>query len=321
MWANLIYYPVCVHKGNVVLKKNLIKRVFTAAVIAVIFLFMGRQIYSNWGEISAYDWEFRYSYLLLSLLMFWGLLVLLAVGWIIVLRKLGVRLSLVKGLEINLLSQLGKYTPGKIWIVAGKVYLCSREGLSKKVVFASSMYENIMIVVSGMFLTVLFILHRQSAQLNNYLWPGLACIAAGLVFVYPPIFGGLLNRVLALFKKEPVQAALSYKSVLVLLAFYVGVWIYNGITFYFFLNSLRSFPLNTLFDTVGILVSAALLGFVAFFAPGGLGVREGTMAVLLSLFVPMEVAMMLAVGHRVFVTVGEFVMVGCFTAFARWHGR
>lgn len=142
---------VCVHEGGVLLKKNLIKRIFTAAIIAVIFLFMGRTVYSNWGDISEYEWGFNYSYLIVSLSMFWGLLVLLALGWIIVLRKLGVRLSMVKGLRINLLSQLGKYAPGKIWIVAGKVFLCSKEGISKKVVFASSMYENILNIVAGMF--------------------------------------------------------------------------------------------------------------------------------------------------------------------------
>jgi glycosyltransferase 2 family protein len=317
LWSNLIYYAICVHKGGVVLKKNVIKCVFAVAVIAVIFIFMGRTLYSNWGDISAYEWDFNYSYLGLSLLMFWGLLALLALGWIIVLRRLGVRLSLVKGLRINLLSQLGKYTPGKVWVVAGKVFLCSREGISKKVVFASSMYENILTIVAGMFLTVLFILHRQSADLKVYLLPGVACIIGGLVFVYPPIFSRLLNKVLSLLKKEPMQATLSYKSVLVSLSFYIGVWIYNGVAFYFFLNSLRSFPVNAIFDIVGILVAATLLGFLVIFAPAGLGVREGTMAMLLSMFVPMEIAIMLAVGNRVFVTVGELAMVGCFTVFAR----
>lgn len=112
---------------------------------------------------------------------------------------------------------------------------------------------------------MLFILHRQSAQFNSYLLPGFVCIVGGLVFVYPPVFGRLLNKMLSMLKKEPLQATLDYKSILVLLGFYTGLWIYNGVTFYFFLNSLQSFPLSAIFDIVGILVTAGLLGFLAFF--------------------------------------------------------
>ncbi len=278
---------------------------------------MGKNLYSNWNKVSGYHWNFSYGFLAASMLMFWLLQGLLALGWMFILKKLGVNIGFAKALKINSVSQLGKYLPGKVWLMAYKVYRCGKDGIAKRITFTSTIYENVLLITSGMLLVPFFLLQWQIIQFNRFILPSFGLMLAGLIVVHPAIFGRIANWILLKLKREPIGVIPHYASILLLLGFYLIYWLFVGIAFFLFFNSIHTFAFNDILNITGDVVFSSLAGFLAIFAPAGLGVREGVMALLLSHYVPMPVAIMLSLAHRIWVTISELSLIGGVTVTVR----
>jgi uncharacterized membrane protein YbhN (UPF0104 family) len=81
----------------------------------------------------------------------------------------------------------------------------------------------------------------------------------------------------------------------------------QGIAFYFFINAICVLPLSTLFGLSASVAVAGALGTLSVFAPSGLGVREGVLALLLANYVISPVAVLISLLARIWVTLGEVV--------------
>lgn len=66
-------------------------------------------------------------------------------------------------------------------------------------------------------------------------------------------------------------------------------------------------PLSASFTT-GAYIAAYNLGYIAIISPGGLGVREGVMTLLLAGSLGQPIAASIALIHRVLITIAEAVM-------------
>ena len=60
---------------------------------------------------------------------------------------------------------------------------------------------------------------------------------------------------------------------------------------------------------IGTYVLAWIIGFLAFFTPGGLGVRETVLVLMLNLYLPVYISAVLAILSRVWWIIGELVWV------------
>jgi uncharacterized membrane protein YbhN (UPF0104 family) len=72
-------------------------------------------------------------------------------------------------------------------------------------------------------------------------------------------------------------------------AFFTALCFLNGVAFLVVLEATCDTP-PSLLATIGINAAGWLLGFFAFFAPAGLGVREGGMAAMLAPLMPVDAA-------------------------------
>jgi hypothetical protein len=202
------------------------------------------------------------------------------------------------------LSNLGKYVPGKVWAVLGMVYFLKREGYATSAAVASTGLHQAYTVVAG----ALFV----SALLGAEIWERLPLVSIlvglglSVIVVYPPVFSFLLNRALKLFKKEPLPYTLSFGRALILLLAYVLAWILYGTSFWCMLKGIGLVD-PPFWSMVVAFDAAYLLGFLALFAPGGLGVREGVLLVLVSPYVPAGLAATVAVVARIWMTVVELL--------------
>lgn len=68
---------------------------------------------------------------------------------------------------------------------------------------------------------------------------------------------------------------------------------------------------------IGIASLSWIAGYIAFFAPGGLGVMEGTLAVFLAPYMTLPAASLAAVGFRLFLLLSEAVFLGIAYIFLR----
>ncbi len=114
------------------------RNLLSCLLVALILFFLIRVIYKNWLQVKSFDFSFAWSSLLISFLILLGYLFFRVYIWMVMLHKMEASLSLRKCLKISFLSTMGKYLPGKVWLVLGKVYLAGKEGIPKPIALASA---------------------------------------------------------------------------------------------------------------------------------------------------------------------------------------
>ena len=90
---------------------------------------------------------------------------------------------------------------------------------------------------------------------------------------------------------------------------YIGVWLFLAMTFMLVCTAFVDIELSRATVPVFVLSLTAgfLAGFLALFAPGGVGVREGVGAVILATIMSLEEAVLLMLMFRVWVVVAELL--------------
>jgi uncharacterized membrane protein YbhN (UPF0104 family) len=71
------------------------------------------------------------------------------------------------------------------------------------------------------------------------------------------------------------------------------------------LQSFYPVTLRELIIYSGIFAISGLLGFYSLITPGGLGVREGFQAYLMSMFMPVSIAIFISIFSRIWITLAE----------------
>ena len=129
--------------------RSVYKRIAGIVIVAVIFYFIGRFFYREWDEISGYNWVPSPLWLISSIVVLLLTYLLFGFGWTLILRMIHVKIDWAKGVSIFLLSLFGRYIPGGIWSVLGRVYLCRLEGIPDSRSSMSILLEQAYPVVSA----------------------------------------------------------------------------------------------------------------------------------------------------------------------------
>ena len=283
------------------------RNIIAAFVVFLILFFLVRFLYHHWREVATFDFSFNYYYLALSFVVLFIFFFLRVYCWKVMLRKMNIALSMRKSVKVSFLSMMGKYLPGKVWMVLGKVYLSGKEGVPKAEAFASSVIEIVLEIVASIFFFFFFLLSlvEHSVLSPKVLYLLGVVLVAGMVFLHPRLFYKVINTILYRLKKETIQETITYRDMLQLFLLYNGIVLVQGTAFYFFVNALCYVPLGNLLVLTGSFAVAGALGTISFFSPSGLGVREGILALLLSSSVVAPIAVLISLLARLWVTVGE----------------
>jgi len=288
-------------------RKRIVKRVLQVLLIVVIFYFLARNLYVNWNKIVKYDWNINYYFLTYSFVLFVVGSILIALGWNLILRMLGGRLGCKRALKIFFITDLAKYVPGKVWTIVGKVYLCAKEGIPIAKTSASVVIQPLIQVIAGILIFLVSLpFWTKTNDFMNQLYFFLPLIPIGLIVLHPAIMTKILNFVLTRLKQKPIELNIKYKDILLILLLWCGLWILTGIASYFLIISIYSFPVSELPVVIGIF---SIAGISQFLTPSGIGVLEGVLTVLLGLYVPVHIAIFIALLVRVWKTVTELVCV------------
>lgn len=175
---------------------------------------------------------------------------------------------------------LGRYIPGAVTWIAGKVVLAAKLGISKRRLAVSSFFEIalqlITVLSSGL---LLILLDDRAGQLGNGLgWLLGAAVAIGVIALIPPIFGRLIQAAATLAKRGPIAAQLvpSARTLGVGLLGFITSSLVSGLALFFVALSLdASISMADLLFIVGASNLASAISMMAVFAPAGLGVRDG----------------------------------------------
>jgi uncharacterized membrane protein YbhN (UPF0104 family) len=90
---------------------------------------------------------------------------------------------------------------------------------------------------------------------------------------------------------------------------YLFAYIPLGIGTYFLAKGIgMDIPFSNIFAIMAAISVSAILGYIAFFSPGGLGVREGAMLVMLKQFSNIETALILPIVMRLIYIIIELLL-------------
>lgn len=226
------------------------------------------------------------------------------------LSRFGYAVTYGKCLRVWLLSQAGRYVPGKVWFALGRIYLLEREGIPKGVTTVATGLELVLVLGSSLVAFGLTSLATDTLRGNSYTWSVLVVpvIAAA---VHPRV----IRRVLTRFGRGGGEFTMRYADIVKMLAAYVGCWCLYGIGFHLVATGVaiegRAPVMGTpaearlVPDMIGINALSWTIGFLSVVTPAGLGVREGVAFSLLSKVVAKPYPSLIPLAARVWVTIAE----------------
>ena len=290
--------------------------VFTA--VKVLFVgaaafFVGKVFVDNWPRIRA-GWHSPaplYLGLAAAALLF-SYFYLCRIS-LAVLAQLGYRLNLRAGLRPFFYTLLGRYIPGRIAVVIGKVYMYEKRGVPRVRAILAPAYENVFAATGGFTaalacVAALFSNHFQLWQLA----PAAAAILGLALIIQPPVLRRLLGFVLRRFGKLELENDMVIPTgrAAAFAALYFGYCLTPGIFFAFFARAFVDLSGLQMISVGAAYVAASVLGYAVIFAPSGIGVREGFLLVILLLFMDKGQAAFLAVASRVVAVAFELGLAG-----------
>ena len=201
-------------------------------------------------------------------------------GWAGAMRAWsGLHLLVSEWVPLQAAAWSGRYLPGKLGLLAGKLQLCQR-GPSWRQVTGSVISEQLAFVLAGLSLSMLALPYWLTllparweisiGGLQNSGWPWLAA-------PIPLLLGGFAGAMMRerLLPTGPKHWAFA------LLGWALLAHILAGIGFHFLLVRLLDTP-PACAVSIGILAAAHTAGVIALFAPAGLGVREAVISSVLA---------------------------------------
>jgi len=270
-------------------------------------------VWSHWNQVKDTPFTFCPFPLILSTLLFAFSYFIQIWAWYLITLRLEIALSSSDTLKSWFYSQLGKYLPGKVWVLLGRFYFYESKGKSKEAVSVALYLEMAtMTMAAGLVFLAALICYRE-------LWPSYPWKQSGwLVFlfflglgsVHPRVLEKILNWFLARLNRERVSLSMSYGNILWILSVCIVCWIVGGIGFCFFVDSVYPASLRYILFLTGALAISNILGLLAIFAPIGLGVREGALVYFLSFMMPTPVAVIISILTRIWMTLIEIGLIG-----------
>ena len=285
------------------------RRIVRTVMQFVLLLFLGGYLYVNWADYahafaqSAPEWEL----LALSSLLVLVAYAVLIQTWRQVVIAWGGHLTFPTAMRIWFVSNLGKYVPGKIWAIAAMGTLAQEQGVSPAAAMGSSVVVQLVNLVTGF--GVFFIAGAHVMDVPAVFMVGVVGLAV-VLFGAPwlvPLGVRLLNTVTG---RQVTLPHLPPSAIWWAAAGTALAWVLYGVAFYFFAAGMMdgSAP-GTLGDWTAIFIGPYLVGFIAVFAPGGIGVREVAMAEALQRtgLAVGSVAALLVISSRVWLTILEII--------------
>jgi uncharacterized membrane protein YbhN (UPF0104 family) len=295
------------------LKKTLL-RVIQIVVIGLIFYFLGERLISHWYQVKSYEWRIDIFYLIAATLSVIFTFFVFSSVWKIIIRSLNKEVGYAKSFRIAYLANLGRYVPGKVWQMFGMIYLAKKEGVTEEEAVTSFGLSQLFAIPSG-FLSGLVLLSVHPGILDQYssipyLTIGVITIAGAvfllsmMVVFVPKLMERGLNRLFMLVRRRPISLGMNKSLAAAIYGGYFLAWILYGLSFWLFLKGItvQSTPVLPM---AGIFIIAYQIGYLFLLAPGGVGPREGAMAVLLTPFFGAGVPAAIAVTARLWLIVAE----------------
>ena len=263
---------------------------------------------SQWSKIRDLDLDVRPGMMILALVALILLFFLDAYGWHLIMRSLGHAPEPRTSIRIWMVSSLTRYLPGGIWGYLSRAAMCTEHGVPLVATSLGLYLETVLLMASALAAGFPALLSATGSPIDQgtaaMLWMVLALFIHPKVLAWTRHLPGMPGRLLAV-APFPKQV-----HMLGLFLYYLVFWAAFGGVFLCFVLALHPLaPASWL--PVGASISMSfLIGFIAVFIPGGIGVRESAMYLLLLPHMPPAACLLISITSRLWIMAGEAISVG-----------
>ncbi len=279
----------------------------TVLVVAIV-AYLCWQVYSGRSALTSLRPQWNALSLAGAFLSAIGAYQCLFVGWVMLLRRTGhYSADQAKNyLRIWWTSYIYRYVPGKVLLAVERARMGSAVGIPPVAGAALTVVETLLAILAGGTVSLLAVSYYTEADTPVFV--GAAGFAIVAVLVFPAAFRVLCGLRYARTRyPELASVALGSGDILVSVLPYILHYLLLGLSFFLLSHNLQLFSWGALPGLCGIYALSHVVGLIALFAPGGLGVREGALAVQLGRLLPTGIAEALAIGIRIWFTLIELL--------------
>lgn len=226
-------------------------------------------------------------------------LIISPLSWEILLKAYhGKALDKKKIYPIYAESWMGRYIPGKIAWVGGKILFATQEGVKLDTAIITSFLDSILQVFSSMLVaTIMFLFSWQIIDLNQqYIHMLYLCTAIMIFCLFPSIFNKIICVVYKIIKHKtylPKYWMDGKTIILSTLLIAVAKFFSSAAVAILSMSVFNSVSIYNLLYVMSVNLVATAIGMVALFAPAGLGIKESIQIVLLSNIFSKEAALII----------------------------
>jgi hypothetical protein len=260
-------------------------RVVAQLLLVAGLVFVLLRLRSIWHDSSIHLSDVGLGWLVGAIALGACAIVASAFIWLEILRCLGA-VPRLRWAGIFLQAQLGKYVPGSLWQYAGRGALAHANGVPLRLVGKSLPIELCATTYAAAAFSILLLG-----------WWGAVGVAA--VLGAAPLAGSLLPR-----DQEVLRAAT--RTTLL----YAATWPFIGTSFWMTARAFVDVPAGDLPVYIGAFAGAWIIGLLAIYAPGGLGVREAVLVAILRGKIGSADAVLIAAASRGVFTLVDLAAAG-----------
>jgi len=255
------------------------KRTVGIAITVAIFWFILTPVVQHWHDTKAQLMAMRWWHVALSLAMFaTGLLLFRAMAWRSILWGFGHKLPIAPALRIWLTSELARYVPGMIWQVLSRVRLCKPYGIRGSVVSTSQVLELAVFLLANLIIAVACLcwlgFKTFTGPVQNWLIVAMCLTPFLALLLHPTIFYGITDFILTRLSKPTISSRLGKRQTFLLLLWYTLGLLLQSFAIWLLLSGPLELQFTKWWVVAGSYCLAWCAGFLAVWAPGGIGVRE-----------------------------------------------
>lgn len=281
-------------------------KLLTAVMAVITVLVIGQISYANWDTLLSLDWQFAPVWLLPTAVVIGLKLLLGGFGWHLLVYKTTGLNAPRYNLKVWWAANMARRIPGGIWYIASRAAMYDDYAVNKRTISAASVLELVVILTSGAITVIItspFWVITREKILQSYDWALLLLIPLGFILIHPKFLAWIWRKL----NNDTPMPALRWREMMALLAYYGLIWLLAGPMVYGIINLV--YPLTAVYipSLIGMWAVANIIATVSAFTIGGLGVRELSLAVLLSFIMPSPVAIVISLLIRIFWLLGEMI--------------
>ena len=276
-------------------------------------VFVTYALYSRWSDVetAARRTTFHWGWIFAASGIVLATYAMLVESWRLLIRASGASLNYGPAVMIWTSANLGRYLPGKVWSVGALGVLAQRFGVPGFVAAGAAIIGTLLNLGAGFGITAL----TAWGSLDAFPRPvRYTAIFGGIAYVgglalLPWILPPLVTRI-ARWRRSTVPADVPPVSTLWLAALLNSLsWIGYGIAFACFTRGAVPSVTGSPLLFIAVYAASYLAGYLALFAPGGIGWREAALATAISALgmATSPDAIVLGLLSRVWLTVLEIV--------------